>query len=83
MQHHCWVMLKLVKSEFLEEATSNVIFKNFEVGQKLEHFTTIEANGAEFDSSLIFMVRFIFSEKSLKTAKIKVASLTSVFFPFN
>ena len=45
MQHHCWVMLDLVKSEFLEEAISNVIFKNFEVGQKLEHFTTIEANG--------------------------------------
>ena len=44
-QHHCWVMLELVKSEFLEEAISNVIFKNFEVGQKLEHFTTIEANG--------------------------------------
>ena len=27
------------------KAISNVIFKNFEVGQKLEHFTTIEANG--------------------------------------
>ena len=39
--------------------------------------------GAEFDFSLIFMAHFIFLKQSLKTTKIKVASLTSVSFPFN